>query len=354
MQLFKFLFNLTHWESWQYHVKYIPIAPAWMWYCLKAKSWWFFSASNPTITFGGFEGEGKMEIYNQLPAGTFPETVYIKAGLDLCKVKRLVQENHFSYPFIVKPDVGLMGFMFRKISTFEELTKYHQKMPVNYIVQKFVDLPVEVSVFYYRMPDTEKGTVSGFLKKQAPEVMGDGVSTLWQLIQRNPDLKSKQQEMKVRHYERLGDVLPEGKRFFLSYASNRSQGGKLGSLAHEIDADLTNVFDRISHQTKHFYYGRYDIKCASVEKLKKGLDFSILEYNGAGAGVQHVYGNSLSLPQACSTILKHWKMLYRISLYNHKVKGISYYNWKKGKQLLKAARQNIQLLKKLDAEFPVF
>ena len=68
----------------------------------------------------------------------------------------------------------------------------------------------------------------------------------------------------------------------LSYASNRSRGGKLISLAHEIDEDLVRVFDQISHQSKHFYYGRYDIKCASIEKLKKGIDFSILEYNGAG------------------------------------------------------------------------
>lgn len=354
MQLIKFLFNLTHWESWHYHLKYIPIAPVWIWYCIKAKSLWFFSASNPTITFGGFEGEGKMEIYNQLPAGTFPETIYIKAGLELCKVKQMILDNQFSYPFIVKPDVGLMGFMFRRICNFEELKRYHQKMPVDYIVQKFVDLPLEVSVFYYRMPNAEKGTVSGFLKKQAPEVTGDGASTLWQLIQNNKDLKYKQHEMKVRHCERLQEVLPEGKRLILSYASNRSQGGKLVSLAHEIDEELTNVFDRISHQTKHFYYGRYDIKCASVEKLKKGVDFFILEYNGAGAGVQHVYGNSFSLWQACSTILNHWKMLYRISVYNHKVNGILYCSRKKGKQLLNAARQNIKVLKKLDSGFPVF
>jgi hypothetical protein len=37
----------------------LPIAPVWGWYCLKVKSVWFFTPSNPTIAFGGFEGETK-------------------------------------------------------------------------------------------------------------------------------------------------------------------------------------------------------------------------------------------------------------------------------------------------------
>lgn len=354
MQLMKFLFNLTHWESWHYHVKYIPIAPVWMWYCMKAKSLWFFTASNPTITFGGFEGEGKQEIYEQLPPHSYPQSIYVKAHLALCRLEQMIFENQFSYPFVVKPDVGLMGYMFRKISTFEELKRYHQKMPVNYIIQKFIDLPLEVSVFYYRMPNAKSGTVSGFLMKKSPEVTGDGKSTLSELIERNEDLKYKQTEMKARHQAQLEKVLPPGEKLILSYASNRSQGGKLVSLAHEIDEKLVALFDRISHQAKHFYYGRYDIKCASIEKLKEGTDFSILEYNGAGAGIQHVYGNNLSLFKACSVILQHWKMLYKISAYNHKVNGIAYYEKKKGKAFLKSARQNIQLLEKLDTEFPAF
>jgi hypothetical protein len=354
MHFTKILFNLLHWESWHYHLKYIPIAPVWLWYCVKAKSLWFFTASNPTITFGGFEGEGKQEIYEQLPQNSYPKSIYIKANLELAKLESLIIENEFNYPFVVKPDVGLMGYMFRKISCFNELKRYHEKMPVAYLIQEFIDFPIEVSVFYYRMPGARKGTVSGFLMKQSPQVTGDGKSTLSQLIQKNKDLKYKQNEMKARHRERLEDVLPKGEKLILSYASNRSQGGKLVSLSHEIDKDLVSVFDRISHQSKHFYYGRYDIKCASIEKLKQGIDFSILEYNGAGAGIQHVYGNGLSLLQACSTILKHWKMLYQISSYNHKANGIDYYEKKKGKDFLKSARQHIRLLKRLDTEFPVY
>ena len=55
------LYKITHWENWNYQLKYIPIGPVWIWYCIRSRNPWFFTASNPTLTFGGFEGEGKKE-----------------------------------------------------------------------------------------------------------------------------------------------------------------------------------------------------------------------------------------------------------------------------------------------------
>ncbi len=354
MNIRKSLFNLTHWESWHYHIKYIPIFPIWLWYCFKARSFWFFTASNPSITFGGFEGEGKQEIYSQLPENSFPKSILIKPCLSFTEVQRLIKHHEFNYPFIVKPDVGMMGYMFRRIASDEELSLYHKSLPVNYIIQKFIDYDIEVSVFYYRMPNADKGTISGFLMKQQPEVTGDGNSTLATLIEQNKDLKYKQNVLKSMHQKRLFMILPKNEKLILSYASNRSRGGKLISLAHEIDEKLLNVFDKISLQTKYLYYGRFDIKCASIESLKNGENFKILEYNGAGAGIQHVYGNSLPLWKACKIIVQHWEKLYKISTYNHNKNGIEYWGKNEGWNFLKNARKDIKFLKKMDEEFPTF
>jgi hypothetical protein len=354
MNIKKLFFKLFKWESWHYHLKYVPIAPIWLWYCIKARSFWFFTASNPSITFGGFEGESKQEIYKQLPPGSYPKSIYISPKSDFSIVTQLIETHEFSYPFVVKPNVGMMGFMFRKIHSMKELKLYHEKVPVNYIVQKLIDYPIEVSVFYYRMPGSPKGTVSGFLMRQPPQIVGDGESTLWQLIQENKSLKYKVDEIYKRHQDRLDMVLPKGEIFILSHASNRSQGGKLINLQHEIDEKLTATFDKISQHTQHFYYGRYDIKCQSIEMLKNGTGFSILEYNGAGAGIQHVYGNGLSLWQACRLIVSHWKKLYQISIHNNKANGISFWEYKKGQIFLKKAMKDLKLLEKADTEFPSF
>src|SRR5437870_5259590 len=78
--------------------------------------------------------------------------------------------------------LGKMGLMLRKINRSADLQIYHEKMPVNYYLQEFVSYPLEVSVFYYRYPRQQTGTITGFLKKEFLEVTGDGRSTLWQLI----------------------------------------------------------------------------------------------------------------------------------------------------------------------------
>jgi hypothetical protein len=347
-----FFYRLTHWESWHYLAKYIPIAPVWCWYCLKARSFWFFTPSNPTLTFGGFEGEGKKEMYDQLPKGSFPETVFIDHTLTDDQLEKVVCTHKFQYPFIVKPDVGMMGLMFRRINKREELLQYHHKMPADYFLQELVTYPLEVSVFYYRYPDQQKGTITGFLKKEFLEVVGNGKSTLWQLILEYPRVRFRLSEMAAKHSDNLQQIIPAGEKYCLSYALNLSRGGRMVSLEQEKDERLLQVFDQLSHYSKYFYYGRYDIKCASVEDLKAGKNFKILEYNGCGAEPHHIYGNGYTLFEAYRIVMQHWKVLYEISKFNHD-RGHQYWSFRRGQKFLKKARQHFRMLKKLDAETPL-
>lgn len=349
----KIWIKIVNWESWHYQIKYIPIAPVWLWYCLKARSFWFFTASNPTITFGGFEGEGKMEIYKQLPLNSYPESTFIPAGIPFEKVCELVLADKHCYPLVVKPDIGAGGYLFRRIDSEDQLKKYHSYIDVDYIIQQWVDYPLELSLFYYRMPDTNKGTISGLLMKEQPEVTGDGVSTLSELISNHKILRLNYDTICARHRKRMKKVLPAGKKFILSHASNRSQGARLLNLNHEIDTQLCAVFDQLSLHSKDFFYGRYDLKCKSIESLKEGRDFSILEYNGAGAGIQHVYGNNYSLFRACKMIIQHWEKLYQISAYNKQVKGMAYWEFNKGRKFLKNSRSELNKLRLMDEKFPV-
>ena len=342
-------FKVMHWETWHYLVKYIPIMPVWLWYCIRARSIWFFTPSNPTISFGGFEGETKQEIYEQLPPDLFPESIYISPATSFRKILSVIEERKFDYPFVVKPDAGMMGFMFRRIDNAEELQRYHSVMPVDYIVQKLVEYPLEVSVFYYRFPGEKKGTITGFIKKEFLQICGDGKSTFLELMLDYERVRFRLDEMKSKHSANLEKVLPNGKIYILSYALNLSRGGRLVSLAHEKDDRLLNVFDSLNNYSQHFYYGRYDIKCASIESLKEGKHFSILEYNGCGAEPHHAYGNGHSIWQAYGIFLHHWKVLYQISAYNHKL-GYPYWGFKKGWRYLRKAKENFYTLKALDQE----
>ncbi|MEP7372551.1 MAG: hypothetical protein ABI675_04130 [Chitinophagaceae bacterium] len=342
-----FFKRLVSWELWNFYVLYAPISPVWFWYCLRSRSMWFFSSSNPTITFGGFEGEGKKEMYDQLPPHLVPRTIYIMHDLPYEEVKRKITEAGFEYPFIVKPDVGMKGILFRKIETEDQLIKYHERIPVEYIVQDLIELPVEVSVFYYRYPDQQKGTVSGFIDKELLHVKGNGSFNLKELIERHPRAKFRMEEMEHRHGHRFERVIPEGEIFFLSYAGNHNRGAHFTNLHKEIDENLHKVFDELSHYTDKFFYGRYDIKTTSIEDLKQGKNFLILEFNGCGAEPNHIYDCGMSLWKAYGVLLTHWRALYRISRHNHK-NGVPYWSFKRGWDFLKKSSEHFKMLEKYD------
>lgn len=344
-------YRLTHWETWDWRIKYLLIAPAWLWFCVRARSAWFFTASNPTLTFGGFDGESKKEMYDHLPPGTYPESIWVHPRSRLQDVEKILGDRKMNFPLAVKPDVGKMGLMFRRINSRDELASYHSTIHSEYIVQRYLDYPLELSVFYYRMPDALKGVITGFIRKDFLDVEGNGTSTLWELILNSPRVQFRRDEMKAKHRDHLNRVLLAGERYCLSPALNLSRGGRLISLEHAKDERLLKVFDELSHHSGCFYYGRYDIKCESIEHLKLGR-FVILEYNGSGAEPHHVYGNGYTLWQACAILVKHWAVLCRISRLNH-IKGIRYWDFVRGWKFLQQAGIHIERLRSLDRELPV-
>ncbi|MCW3073629.1 MAG: hypothetical protein JWP69_698 [Flaviaesturariibacter sp.] len=344
----QFIEKWKNWELWPFWMRYVNITPTWLSYCARAGSLWFFTPSNPTLTFGGFEGESKREMYEQLPPGSFPMTIYIEPGKPFSKVLQAMESAGFAYPFIVKPDVGMAGILFRKIETEAQLRAYHERMPVDYIIQVLITYPIEYSVFYYRYPDAEKGVITGFLEKEPMNVIGDGVHSLHQLMEVHPKAKHRLEELLAWHAERLATVLPLGEKYFLSHAANLNRGGNFINLNSEIDEKLHAVFDKLNHYSKHFYYGRYDLKAASLADLKKGKNFQLLEYNGSGAEPNHVYNSGYSLREAHAEILKHWDALYKISMHNRK-KGIPFWSFGKGMRFMKASNKHFKMLSELDA-----
>jgi hypothetical protein len=344
------LFNrITNWEAWPFKVLYAPLSLVWGWYMLRSGSVWFFTPSNPGITFGGMDGETKKEMYALLPKHLYPATFTVLPGQDFDQLKNDLLNSGISYPFIVKPEVACQGILFRKIDNETELRNYHAKLPVEYMIQALVQYPMEVSVFYIRHPQEKKGTVTGFLHKIPLQVTGNGNDTLQQLIQRHPKAQKRLGEMFSKHREQLQTVIPAGEKYMLSYAANHNRGAHFIDLKTHIDDKLVSIFDEISLGINDFFYGRYDIMCNNVEDLKNGINFTILEYNGCGAEPNHFYDTGYTLTGAYKEILKHWKALYRISMYNSR-QGIRPWSFQKGRKFLSAIQAHFKLIRKIDAE----
>jgi hypothetical protein len=287
-------------------------------------------------------------MYKQLPAHLCPHSIYIRPSASFADVLQQVSMQKMEYPFIVKPDVGMKGILFRKIENEKQLEKYHGQMPVDYIIQQFLDLPLEVSVFYYRKPGSYGGRITALIAKDLLEVTGDGVAPLSELVEKHPQARSFLPAIKQQNSKDWNRVLGDGERFCVSHIANLFNGAKFINLAKNIDDGLVAVFDDISRNNQ-FYYGRYDIKCESVDNLKEGKNFYILEFNGAGSVPNHIYTGTYTLLQAYKEILLHWKLMYEASKINHK-SGNSYWSFMKGHRFLKNSKKHFKVLKKLDKE----
>ncbi|HEX6914008.1 MAG TPA: hypothetical protein VF145_02125 [Chitinophagaceae bacterium] len=342
--------RITNWELWPFFVIYAPLGPVWLYYAIKARHFWFVSPVNPTLEFSGFEGESKREMYEQLPKHLYPRTIYVDPTLSPDHLFSEVKAAGFQYPILAKPDVGMKGMLMRKIKNEAQLEYYHRHVTVDYVIQDMIDLPMEFSVFHIRYPGEEKGMVTGFIAKVYMSVTGDGLSTLKQLIDAHPKAKFRNEEMEMRHGENFGKVIPAGERYFLSIAGNHNRGANFINLHNEIDERLCNVFDRISLEVETFYFGRYDLKCSSVEDLKQGKNIVILEYNGVGAEPNHIYDCVMSYFRAIREVAMHWRHMYRIGRINHKQSGVPYWKFLPGYRYLRRARRFFKQMHQADLD----
>ena len=321
--------KIKNWEQWPFKILYAPIAPVWLWYIIRSRAIWFFTPSNPKLTFGGMEGEPKKEMHDLLPPHLCPVYFNVQPTEDFSIIVNRLLEFNINYPLIVKPEIGGQGILFRKINNEQQLKEYHKIVPVEYFIQEFVKYPMEVSLFYYRYPGEKKGAITGFLQKIPMQVTGDGKHTLEELILLHSKSSKRMEEIKAKYAHDFKTIIPFGEKYILSYAANHNRGAHFIDLKNEIDEKLLNILDGISHRINDFFYGRYDIMCNSIEEMKQGKNFIILEYNGCGAEPNHFYDTGYTLINAWKEILKHWKILYQISRENYKA-GVDYWPTIKG------------------------
>ncbi len=341
----RFSIRLRHWEYWPFHAVYAPIYPYWFWLCLKARSFFFFTASNPTIRNGGFLMESKKEIYDLMPVGSYPKTRLISKGEMLPgDVRSWLARNGLSFPLIAKPDIGLRGLAVKLLRNVEDLDNYHTTSKVDYLLQAYVPFENEVGVFYCRMPGTEKGTVTGVVGKQLLTVTGDGVQTVGELLSKEKRFVLQLDALRRTLPVTLTQVLPGGETKLVVPYGNHCRGAKFIDQSHLVNDALVKTIDNLCSQIPGFHFGRLDIRYSSWEELCSGRNFCVIELNGAGSEPAHIYDPKHSIFFGWREIIRHLDLLYRISKQNKLIRKVPYLAFKDGVNLF---RENARYLRKI-------
>jgi hypothetical protein len=328
-----FFIKLTSWEYWPFGIIQGPIFMLWIWYALKERSLLYFSASNPSILTGGMMGESKFEVLNLVPKEVKPKTVLIKLPATRQQVCDVMDKNGLTFPVIFKPDLGERGWMVRRINSELSIDQYLSEIKIDFLIQEFVDMPLEFGVFYVRFPSEENGVVNSITAKEFLFIKGDGEKTIQQLILAKDRASLQWETLKEVYKGRLNEVLKVGNKLELVSIGNHCLGTSFLNGNHLITEKLSNSFDRISKQIKGFYFGRYDLRCASLQDLENGK-VKIVELNGCGAEPAHIYQPGSSMCEAVGVLIAHWKNMHRVSVENHK-RGVPYLSLKEGREIYK-------------------
>lgn len=332
--------RLTRWEFWPFSVFYFPIVFYWAWICLRARSLFFFTASNPGIEFGGMLGESKGEIYNNIDPKYIPTTFKVSPDLSKEDLQAEIKRRQIAFPFILKPDIGERGWMVELIKNECDLEVYLKRIKVDYLVQEYIPYTLELGIFYYRYPDRARGTVSSIVMKDMLSVKGDGQSTVKELVFQDVRAKMHLETIQKTRTDLLEYVPHFNEVVELVSIGNHSRGTTFLNGNHLINERLIKLLDKVSAGIDGFYFGRFDLRCASIEDLYDGNNFKIIELNGAGSEPAHIYHPGFSLIQAYKDIIHHLKVLADISIMNKK-RGIAYMSFSNGlREVLKIRRYN--------------
>ncbi|MEJ0054257.1 MAG: hypothetical protein WDN75_00555 [Bacteroidota bacterium] len=139
--------------------------------------------------------------------------------------------------------------------------------------------------------------------------------------------------LKKVYHDRLGEIIARGEKIELVSIGNHCLGTKFLNENYRITDKLSTSFDNISRQINGFYFGRFDLRAASVEDLENGI-VKIVELNGCGAEPAHIYHPGFSFTKAVGVLWKHWSDIYRISSENHE-RGVAYISFREARDIYK-------------------
>ncbi|MDA0688592.1 MAG: D-alanine--D-alanine ligase [Proteobacteria bacterium] len=328
--------STSYFEFWPMWLMYVPVVLQWLLLSLRYRSLSLPLIASPAVPLSGMVGVAKSAVFDvagpEARDWILPWMVYevsaenpdlqammVEAGLGLMKLE---------LPVVGKPNIGCRGSGVKLLKTRAELAAYISEFPQGGSIQ-FQQLSrwePEAGVFYVRHPDTERGEITSLTLKYTPYVVGDGNSTLRQLIARDPRAGELKHLYQQRHAGNMEQVIPEGEPYRLVFSASHCRGAVFRDGNQYIDSRLVKALDRIFDDIPGYYYGRLDIKFRDLQNLQAGYDFEIIEINGASSESIHIWDRNARLSDAFSALLQQYSTLFKLGAANrrrgHKTPGL--------------------------------
>ena len=311
-----FWIKIFKFEFWPWKIFYAPLLPYYLFLSAKCRSLTFPSVVNTCLQNGGFFEENKKEILTNIPEEYLPKSLYIERDSDYPSINSQMKNRDLAFPVIAKPLDEQRGKNVEIIYNEAELLKYYLKVSKAFVIQEFIQFPIELAILYSRMPDQKQGLVSSVTIKDFLSVIGDGKQTIEKLLKGNFRAVLIWQELLVNAKIDFQRIPAFGETVIVEKIGNHCRGTIFRN-ASEIDkAKTATAIDKFMTDFDGFNYGRFDIKVNSIEDLYASKNIKVLELNGVNADAAHIFDPKYKLLKAYKDVAWHWKRLSDLAGYN--------------------------------------
>jgi hypothetical protein len=232
------------------------------------------------------------------------------------KLRAWQRETGSGFPIILKPDVGERGAGVRLVRSRRAAAAYLVAHRVPIVAQEFHAGPLEAGVLYWREPGSIRGNIFSVTDKVFPKVVGDGKSSIRELIVADTRLRLQAHVF----FKRIGDqserVPFRGEIVQLAVAGNHCQGTLFRDGQHLATPALSRALDKAVATFDGFCFGRFDLRYSDPEALRRGEGFKIIELNGLLSESTNIYDPSYSYFKGQRYLRRQWEIAYRLGAMN--------------------------------------
>ncbi|HVY98944.1 MAG TPA: D-alanine--D-alanine ligase [Dongiaceae bacterium] len=301
---------------------YLPVGLYWTWLSLRYLSIGLPSLANPSISAGGLCGESKSDVLDLLgPRGRAALAPFVTvSGRSLANALEAMERAGLAFPVVAKPDIGRRGSGVESIADAAALDRYLGRFPLGrrLILQRLVRDEGEAGVFYVRRPGEEHGRIVSLTLKYFPKAIGDGRSTLRALIEADPRASQLSHLYHRRLGARLDGVPAAGEAVRLVEVGNHCKGAIFRNGQGYVTPAMETAFAAISDEIPDFYFGRFDVRFGSLDDLRQGRGFTIIEVNGAGSEATHIWDRQTRLIDAYRGLFQQVRVAFEIGAANRR------------------------------------
>ncbi|RKF14557.1 D-alanine--D-alanine ligase [Alginatibacterium sediminis] len=341
--------KLSFYEFWPTWLVYIPVAIQWLLLSVRYRSLTLPLIANPRLPLSGMVGVGKSELFEQAQAKCAQQILtwftHTRDSRDLnqqvLEIESQMHERQLTYPIVAKPDIGCRGIGVKLVHNRDQLAQClicypnHSKL----LLQRLSSFQAEAGVFFVRDPRQQQGRIISMALKYTPFVVGDGISSLAQLVAQDARASQLTHLYQQRHAANWNSIIAKDEPYRLVFSASHSKGAIFTDAKDLVTEQLNQALNEIMQGLPEFHYGRLDIKFKNIDALKRGEQLEIVEINSASSESLHIWDSSTPFKEAMRALLYQYRLLFKFGDYQrqqgHKPPGLSklLQHWRKEREL---------------------